>query len=63
MCSELRKHGYICHMGAHLQRMVSKNKPDLIFRVGVLSFLALKDNDEERYAVIKLEPGWINTES
>lgn len=62
MCTELRSHGYDCHMGYHLQRMVSKNKSDLVFMVGVLTFLPLKDDDHERYAVIKLEPGWVRME-
>lgn len=63
MCAELRDRGYLCHIGSHLQRRLSENGPDLIFKVGVLTFLPLKDNDEERYAIIQLQPGWITTDS
>lgn len=63
MCAELRECGYVCHIGSHRQKLVSKNKPDLNFKVGILTFLPLEDNDAERYAVIQLEQGWVKVEA
>lgn len=63
MCADLKGLGYVCHMGTHLQRMPSKDKRDLVFKVGVMTFLPAKGNDEERYAVIQLEQGWVKVES
>lgn len=58
MCVALEEHGYLCHMGTHKQRQRFKDLPDLIFLVGVVSFLPTEGADTERYAVIELENGW-----
>ena len=63
MCVDLKNCGYVCYIGSHQQRMKLKDKPDLIFKVGVLAFLPLKDNDDEHYVAINLEPGWVRMEA
>lgn len=63
MCADLKNCGYVCQIGSHLQRICLNEKPDLIFKVGVLTFLPLKENDDERYAIINLEPDWVNLEA
>lgn len=58
MFEKLEEAGYLCHMGTHKQRQRIKGRPDLIFTVGVVSFLPKADHDGERLAIIALEPGW-----
>lgn len=57
-CARLEDCGYLCHVGSHLQRQRFQGKPDLVFRVGIVSFLPNEKADGDRYAVIHLESNW-----
>ena len=58
ICTRLEARGYLCHIGSHLQRQIFQGRPDLVFRVGIVSFLPKEQADGDRYAVIQLESNW-----
>jgi hypothetical protein len=57
-CGRLEELGYLCHMGHHKQKLREKNRPDLVFDVGLFSIRDKSGADGTRYALIELEGRW-----
>jgi transcriptional regulator with XRE-family HTH domain len=58
MCGEIEKRGYVCIMGQFCQRLRSKDRPDLIATIGLMSIISAKDAETMRFAMVVLEGGW-----
>ena len=58
ICGQLDPFGFVCHMGHHRQMLREKDRPDLIFVVGLLSIQKKEGGEGRRYALIHLEGRW-----
>ncbi len=58
LAQECERHGFSCHMGHHLQQLKQKDKPPLVFNVGLIAFIPQENSDGIRYALIELEGAW-----
>ena len=63
LCQQIEKHGYICYMGHHRQQRREKDRPILIFTVGVMAILPKEGAEGIRYALIELDGSWESLES
>ncbi|MEQ8295920.1 MAG: helix-turn-helix transcriptional regulator [Nitratireductor sp.] len=63
LCHQLETQGYVCHMGHHRQQLRQKDRPILVFTVGVMTLLPKAEAEGARYALIQLEGGWESLEA
>ncbi|MER8875225.1 helix-turn-helix transcriptional regulator [Mesorhizobium sp. M0684] len=63
LCQQIEQHGYVCHIGDHHQRLRVKDRPALVFRVGVMTIQPEDGVVGTRYALIHLEGGWESLEA
>lgn len=58
LVGQLEKLGYVCQMGHHKQVLHEKERPDLVFVVGLLCIQSKSEADGRRYAIVELEGRW-----
>jgi transcriptional regulator with XRE-family HTH domain len=58
LCERIEAFGYLCHMGAHRQRLRERGTPDLVFSVTVMSIQPKDESNGERYVLAQLEGAW-----
>ncbi len=58
LCNTIESCGYLCHLGHHWQQRRQKDRPPLVFNVGLVKILPKTENDGMRYAIVTLEDGW-----
>ncbi|SIT57204.1 Helix-turn-helix domain protein [Mesorhizobium prunaredense] len=58
LCRQIEEHGYVCYMGDHRQRLREKDRPTLVFGVGLMTIQPKEGVDGTRYALIHLEGRW-----
>lgn len=63
LCEDMDKHGFICHMGTHKQQLRQKDRPTLVFTVGLMTLLPKDGSEGSRFALVQLEGGWESLES
>lgn len=63
LCRQVEEHGFVCHMGHHKQQLRQRDRPPLIFSVGVMTLLPKDQAEGTKYALIQLEGGWESLES
>lgn len=63
LCHQLEEHGYVCYMGHHRQQLRQKDRPILVFTVGVMTLLPKGEAEGARCALIQLEGGWESLEA
>lgn len=57
-CSQLERFGLVCYMGYHRQVLREKDRPDLIFIVGLMTLQSKDGTEGRRYALVRLEGKW-----
>jgi len=63
LCREIERHGFVCHMGNHKQQLREKDRPTLVFSVGLMTLLPKDGAEGSRYALVQLEGRWESMES
>lgn len=63
LCREIETHGFVCHMGNHKQQLREKDRPTLVFSVGLMTLLPKDGAEGSRYALVQLEGRWESMES
>lgn len=63
LCQQIEQHGYLCYIGHHRQRLREKDRPDLVFVVGLMSIQTKKDAEGERFALVQLDGAWETLEA
>lgn len=58
LCKDLEKLGYVCHLGEFLQRLTEKDRPDLVFRVGIARIGPRNREADDRFAIVALDGKW-----
>jgi transcriptional regulator with XRE-family HTH domain len=61
-CQQIEALGYVCYMGSHRQQLRQKDRPRMIFTVGLMTILPKEGAQETRYAMVELEGAWENME-
>ena len=62
LCKDIERHGFVCYLGHHGQKLVERGIPTLVFDVGLLSFLRAEGTSGTRYALVQLEGAWESLE-
>ena len=63
LCQEIERYGFVCYMGSHRQQMREKDRPVLVFTVGLMTLLPKDGVKGTRYALVQLEGRWETLES
>lgn len=63
LCRQIEEHGYVCFMGCHKQQLREKDRPVLVFDVGLMTLLPKEQAASTRFALIHLEGRWESMEA
>ena len=63
LCRQLEEVGYLCHVGRHAQQARQKDRPTLVFDVGLLVILPKETGEGVHYAIVQLDGAWETLES
>jgi transcriptional regulator with XRE-family HTH domain len=55
LCKEIERHGFVCYLGHHGQKLVERGKSTLVFDVGLMSIQRTEGPAGTRYALVQLE--------
>ncbi len=59
LCKDIERHGFVCYLGHHRQKLVGRGKPTLVFNVGLLSVQKTEGTARgTRYALVQLDGAW-----
>jgi hypothetical protein len=58
LCKEIERHGFVCYLGHHGQKLVERGKSTLVFDVGLMSIQKTEGAAGTQYALVQLEGAW-----